>query len=85
MDFNNMDFNNMAFGIDFGTSQSTISVWYKNEVIIIQDINGLNTIPTVIEFIDNNKKIIGNINFVDEFFIKPSEDPFLWYPKKNSL
>ena len=54
-----MDFNNMAFGIDFGTSQSTISVWYKNEVIIIQDINGLNTIPTVIEFIDNNKKIIG--------------------------
>ena len=48
MDFNNMDFNNMAFGIDFGTSQSTISVWYKNEVIIIQDINGLNTIPTVI-------------------------------------
>jgi molecular chaperone DnaK (HSP70) len=55
-----MDFDNMAFGIDFGTSQSTISVWYKNEAIIIQDITGINTIPTVIEFIDNTKKIIGS-------------------------
>ena len=49
----------------------------KKLIILKDNVKNINT--------RNYKKIIGNINFVDEFFIKPSEDPFLWYPKKNSL
>ena len=53
-----MDFNTTVLGIDFGTVNSTISIWYKNETIIIQDIDNSNVIPTIIEITDN-KKIIG--------------------------
>lgn len=53
-----MDSNKLCFGIDFGTTNSCISIWHNNEPIIIEDFEGSNIIPTVIELQDN-KKIIG--------------------------
>ena len=53
-----MDFNMFCYGIDFGTANSTISIWYKNEAMLIQDIDNSNVIPTIIEITDT-KKIIG--------------------------
>lgn len=52
------DINNLCLGIDFGTTNSCISVWYKNKAIIVYDIDDSTVIPTVIS-IGNNKKIIG--------------------------
>ncbi len=57
----NTDFNfdtNLCLGIDFGTTNSCISLWYKNKSILITDLDGSNIIPTVIE-INSDKKIIG--------------------------
>ena len=51
-------FNNLCLGIDFGTTNSCLSIWYKNKPIIITDIDGSEIIPTVIE-INTEKKIIG--------------------------
>jgi molecular chaperone DnaK (HSP70) len=52
------DFNNICLGIDFGTTNSCLSIWYKNKSILIPDIDGNDVIPTVIE-INLDKKIIG--------------------------
>lgn len=52
------ELDNLCLGIDFGTTNSCLSVWYKNKSIIITDIDGSEIIPTVIE-INSNKKIIG--------------------------
>jgi molecular chaperone DnaK (HSP70) len=52
------DFSNLCLGIDFGTTNSCLSIWYKNKSIIIPDIDGNDVIPTVIE-INSDKKIIG--------------------------
>ena len=52
------EFNNLCLGIDFGTTNSCLSIWYKNKSIIIPDIDGNDIIPTVIE-INSDKKIIG--------------------------
>jgi molecular chaperone DnaK (HSP70) len=49
---------NLCLGIDFGTTNSCISVWHNNKNIIIPDIDGSNTIASVIE-INDKKKIIG--------------------------
>lgn len=49
---------NLCLGIDFGTTNSCLSVWYNNKSIIITDIDGSEIIPTVIE-INSDKKIIG--------------------------
>jgi molecular chaperone DnaK (HSP70) len=49
---------NLCLGIDFGTTNSCLSVWYNNKSIIIPDIDGSNTIASVIE-INDKKKIIG--------------------------
>jgi len=49
---------NLCLGIDFGTTNSCLSVWYNNKNIIIPDIDGSNTIASVIE-INDKKKIIG--------------------------
>jgi molecular chaperone DnaK (HSP70) len=49
---------NLCLGIDFGTTNSCLSVWYNNKPIIIPDYDGSETIPTIIE-IDMDKKIIG--------------------------
>ena len=53
-----MDNLNLCLGIDFGTTNSCLSVWYNNKNIIIPDIDGSNTIASVIE-INDKKKIIG--------------------------
>ena len=58
IDQNINEFNNLCLGIDFGTTNSCLSVWYKNKSIIIPDIDGGDIIPTVIE-INSDKKIIG--------------------------
>ena len=50
--------NNLCLGIDFGTTNSCLSIWYKNKSIIIPDIDGNDIIPTVIE-INLDKKIVG--------------------------
>ena len=50
--------NELCLGIDFGTTNSCLSVWYKNKPILIPDIDGNDIIPTVIE-INSDKKIIG--------------------------
>ncbi len=53
------DFSNeLCLGIDFGTTNSCISVWYNNKQIIIPDFDGTSIIPTVIE-INPDKKVIG--------------------------
>lgn len=49
---------NFCLGIDFGTTNSCLSIWYDNKPIIIPDIDGSEIIPSVIE-LDDNKKIIG--------------------------
>ncbi len=49
---------NLCLGIDFGTTNSCLSVWHNNKNIIIPDIDGSNTIASVIE-INDKKKIIG--------------------------
>jgi molecular chaperone DnaK (HSP70) len=48
----------LCLGIDFGTTNSCISLWYSNKHIIIPDFDGTSIIPTVIE-INSDKKIIG--------------------------
>ena len=54
---------NLCLGIDFGTSNSCISLWYKNQNILVQDIDGNNIIPTIIE-INDNRKIIGKSAYI---------------------
>ena len=45
-------------GIDFGTSNSCLVVWHNSKPIIINDIDGSEFIPSVIEF-DASKKTVG--------------------------
>lgn len=61
---NNDLINNLCLGIDFGTTNSCISVWYKNKAIIIPDIDGNDVIPTVIEIKDNKNKIVGKEAYI---------------------
>jgi molecular chaperone DnaK (HSP70) len=56
-----MDYLNLCLGIDFGTTNSCLSVWYNNKNIIIPDIDGSNTIASVIEI--NDKNILPNIKY----------------------
>jgi molecular chaperone DnaK (HSP70) len=49
---------NLCLGIDFGTTNSCLTVWYNNKPLIIPDYDGNETIPTIIE-IDLDKKTIG--------------------------
>lgn len=55
---NQNELGNLCLGIDFGTTNSCLSIWYKNKSIIIPDIDGGDVIPTVIE-INSDKKIVG--------------------------
>ena len=76
---------NLCYGIDFGTTNSCISVWYNNEPIIIEDFDGVNIIPTVIEF-KNNKKIIGKEAYNrKEMFNKIGIDNFVIYEIKKLI
>lgn len=54
----NEQFDNLCLGIDFGTTNSCLTIWYKNKAFIISDYDNSQVIPTVIE-ISLNKKIIG--------------------------
>ena len=55
--------NNICLGIDFGTTNSCLSVFYNNQTIIIEDIDGSKIIPTVIE-LNNTNKIIGKEAYI---------------------
>jgi molecular chaperone DnaK (HSP70) len=57
------EYDNLCLGIDFGTTNSCLSIWYKNKSIIITDIDGGEIIPTVIE-ISSDKKIIGKQAYI---------------------
>jgi molecular chaperone DnaK (HSP70) len=57
------NFQTLCLGIDFGTTNSCLSIWYKNNPIIITDFDGSNTIPSVIE-INDKKKIIGKEAYI---------------------
>jgi molecular chaperone DnaK (HSP70) len=52
------NYDNLCLGIDFGTTNSCLSVWYNNKALIIGDYDNSQVIPTVIS-ITENKKIIG--------------------------
>lgn len=83
-------FDNLCLGIDFGTTNSCLSIWYKNKSIIITDIDGSEIIPTVIE-INSDKKIIGKQAYLrKEIFentdgITISKSIFLIYEIKKLL
>jgi molecular chaperone DnaK (HSP70) len=55
---NHFKLDNLCLGIDFGTTNSCLTVWYKNKALIISDFDDSQVIPTVIE-ITPNKKTIG--------------------------
>lgn len=85
-DIDNLILNELCLGIDFGTTNSCLSVFYKNNSIIIQDIDGNETIPTIIE-INSDKKIIGKeAYFRKQIFEKNTEKTiFLVYEIKKLL
>ena len=82
--------NNLCLGIDFGTTNSCLSVWVNNRAILITDYDNSNTIPTVIEITDN-KKIIGKEAYIrKDIFEKTNTDTnsksiFLIYEIKKLL
>ncbi len=66
---------NICLGIDFGTTNSCISIWYNNKSWLVPDIDGLNVIPTVIEINEQNKKIIGKEAYLrKDIFEKTNND-----------
>ncbi len=87
---NSNPLNNICIGIDFGTTNSCLSVWYKNKSILITDFDGSETIPTVIE-INNDKKIIGKQAYIrKDIFEKTNSESnykntFLIYEIKKLL
>lgn len=87
---NSNPFDNLCIGIDFGTTNSCLSVWYKNRSILITDFDGSETIPTVIE-INNDKKIIGKQAYIrKDIFEKTNtesnfKNTFLIYEIKKLL
>lgn len=75
----------LCLGIDFGTTNSCLSVWYNNKAIIIPDIDGSDVIPTVIE-IDSDKKIIGKHAYLRKsIFENETKSIFLVYEIKKIL
>ena len=87
---NHFKYDNLCLGIDFGTTNSCLTVWYKNKAINISDINDSLVIPTVIE-ITPNKKIIGKEAYLRKnIFEKTNSDTnnktiFLVYEIKKLL
>lgn len=84
---NQQEINNLCLGIDFGTTNSCLSVWYKNKPIIIPDMDGGEIIPTIIE-IGGDKKIIGKQAYLRKeiFDIKMNKkNIFLVYEIKKLL
>ena len=54
----NIQNDNLCLGIDFGTTNSCLTIYHKNKTIIISDYDDSQVIPTVIE-LSSNKKVIG--------------------------
>ena len=52
-----------CLGIDFGTTNSCLSIWDNNKAYIISDYDGSDIIPSVIE-ISDNKKIVGKQAYI---------------------
>lgn len=85
----NIDPDTICLGIDFGTTNSCLSIWYKNKSIIVPDIDGNDIIPTVIE-INLDKKIIGKEAYVRKDIFEKTNDSnvkniFLIYEIKKLL
>jgi len=86
---NTFNFDNICLGIDFGTTNSCLSIWYKNKSWIVPDIDGINIIPTVIE-INSDKKIIGKEAYLRKDIFEKTNDiniknTFLVYEIKKLL
>jgi molecular chaperone DnaK (HSP70) len=80
-----MSLQDLCLGIDFGTTNSCLSIWHNNNAIIITDYDGSKTIPTVIE-ISNNKKIIGKEAYIRQNIFSTTSTPtFLVYEIKKLL
>jgi len=56
---NKQEDDNIVLGIDLGTSNSCVSIWKNNKLIIIPDEFGNNTIPSIVAFTNINT-YIGN-------------------------
>ena len=46
-------------GIDLGTTNSCVSVMEGNEPIVIQNSEGTRTTPSVVAFLENGERLIG--------------------------
>lgn len=82
------NYQNLALGIDFGTTNSCLSIWYKNKAMIISDYDNSTVIPTVIEIL-SNKKIIGKEAYLRKNIFEKINDnnksTFLIYEIKKLL
>ena len=48
-----------VIGIDLGTTNSCVSVMEGNEPIVIQNSEGTRTTPSVVAFLENGERLIG--------------------------
>jgi molecular chaperone DnaK (HSP70) len=81
---------NFCLGIDFGTTNSCLSVFYKNKALIVSDYDNSSVIPTVIEIM-SNKKVIGKEAYLRKNIFEKTNDSkhnkstFLIYEIKKLL
>jgi heat shock protein 5 len=73
---------NICLGIDFGTTNSCLSIFYNNQTIIVEDIDGSKIIPTVIE-LNNSNKIIGKEAYIRQDI--SNENTFIIYEIKRLI
>ena len=51
--------NKISIGIDLGTTFSVIGVWKNNNVKIIPTKEGDRTLPSMVAFLDENNRLVG--------------------------
>ena len=49
-----------VIGIDLGTTNSCVSVMEGNEPIVIQNSEGTRTTPSVVAFLENGERLVGD-------------------------